>query len=414
MEGTGERTPVFRGDPNEGVVIITSLAQRARPALGVAALIAAALVTLSAAPAVAALREVPDSSWGTNGRVHDIARVGGRIYLAGSFTAVRSPTGKTVARNHLAALDAVSGAVVGGWRANTNGTVYDLASSANGSTIYAGGAFSAVNGVGHRGLVAVSAASGDVRSAFRATTNNTVWALARSGSRLFAGGSFTSVRAGGGSFSRKHLAAVDSSSGAIAATWRPSTNATVKALELSSDQTKLYAGGSFTTASGQPRRFLAAFGPSAGALNPTWRPPLGDIRPCGNGCVMDLDATSGLVYAAVGGRQGGNRAVALNATTGALRWQKLGDGDVQAISYARERVYIGGHFIKIANINRPKFLTVDASNGAVKKDFTPTMNGKMGIWAITALPDGSRLYIGGDFTRVSGTNRYHFAQFRNG
>lgn len=362
-----------------------------------------------AVPGGAVYSNTPDDTWGANGRVYSILEIQNRIYIAGNFTAVVSPTGQSVPRQHLAAFDATTGALDASWTPQANGSVHALAASSDGSTVFAGGAFTTIDGATHNRLAAVDAATGTAVAGWDTGANFPVWDLTVSGSRLYLGGSFTRVAGA----ARKRLAAVDADSGSVVSSWRPSANATVKALEMSSDGSLLFAGGKFTSISGVGRLWIAGLDPSTGSVSETWRGDVfGDISPCGNGCVLDIDATADSVFVAVGGVAGGNRAAALDADTGQLRWRKLGNGDVQAVAFQSGLVYIGGHFNFIANRTRERFLVVNARTGLVRNDFVPRFNSAMGVWSI--LPDGDRLYVGGDFTTVSGVAQPRLARFTDG
>src|SRR6266542_3005437 len=79
-----------------------------------------------------ALADVPtkaSSTWQTNGIVYAVAYARGNVYIGGAFTSVRPPgaapgTGE-VARNHLAAFNATTGALLS-FNHNANATVYSL------------------------------------------------------------------------------------------------------------------------------------------------------------------------------------------------------------------------------------------------------------------------------------------------
>jgi trimeric autotransporter adhesin len=341
--------------------------------------------------------DAPRKTWGTNGQVNEIVRLGSRVYVGGDFTAARSPNGSLVTRRNLAAFDAASGDLVSGWNPGANGIVHSL--DTDGSRIFVGGAFTTVSGVARARLAAVST-SGRLVSSWRANANAKVKAVDAVSGRLYVGGAFTSINGR----SHRRLAAVSTETGSLVP-WSGGTNDVVHALKVSGGM--VYAGGDFTS----PRRYAAAFSASGGAWNGAWDPFVGNIDParCGNGCVLDVDADSKRVYLAVGG-VGGNRAVATNSTTGNTVWQKIGDGDFHSIAVGGSRVYAGGHFISVGgDSTRKRFITVQASSGAYISDFNPFFDKTP--WAITTTPDNWRLYVGGAFTRVSGVAQHKFALF---
>src|SRR3954453_11238622 len=94
--------------------------------------------------------ETADGGWGTNGRVSAIVYVGNVVVVGGTFTEVHDAGGaglNSLPRNNIAAFDATTGEPLASWAPNLNGAVNALAVSPDGKRVYAGGAFSTVNGV---------------------------------------------------------------------------------------------------------------------------------------------------------------------------------------------------------------------------------------------------------------------------
>lgn len=371
----------------------------------VATLCIAMLLPFAGQHASAALAERPAQSWGANGRVSTVLRFKGRIYIGGEFTAVRSPSGNFVPRRHLAALNARTGELVQGWRPVANGTVHALAGSAGGKKIYVGGSFSHVNGKRRRGLVALKTKGGVVRR-FRANTNFPVRSITRRGARLYVGGTFTRITHNGRTFRRSHLAKVSTRTGRVSRRWDPSVNSTVKAVRLHPRRSTLYVGGNFTRAQGRTRQRLAAFGLRKGRLR-RWHPTtLQNLGRCGNGCVLDLAVGRGRVFAGVGAKNG-NRVAAFTTRSGRQLWSRRGNGDVHTVELRRRQVLAGGHFTRLGGSERNWFVTLAARNGAIRRDFTPSFNKP--IWDIDSKP--AHVYMGGEFTRVTGVTRVRFARF---
>ena len=401
-------------------VTAPSAARRLHRSLGrrcSAVVFVALFVALTANPAAAAMQNTPDPTWGVNGRVSAILRLGDRIYLGGNFTRAVPPrhtAGVAVERFNLAAIDAVSGELDVTWDPRTNGPVHTLAASSDGSRIYAGGNFTEVDGTLHKNLVSLDALSGEVDQAWNVNVNYPVWSAATNGSKLHIGGAFTQVTVNGRTWWRTRLAALDQATGSLDMTWKPTAGNTVKAMEVSADGTLIYIGGNFQMVSGQSRRWLAALDVATGAVSSTWVPTTGiwDFSPCGNGCITDIEATSTHVYAAVGGARG-NKVMALDASTAALKWEKYGDGDFQAVGVRGNELYAGGHFEHTSRYpGRERFVTFNATTGAVT-DYYVYVDSSGGIWSILTEP--SRLYLGGDFTKAGPTGaavpQPGFAQF---
>ena len=366
-----------------------------------------ALLVASGAALAATLSGVADADTvQTNGRVVAILVRGDTVYLGGYFTRVDGVT-----RNHLAAIDATTGKLTG-WNPNANGSVRSLALSADGSRILAGGAFGRVGGLGRQRLAAINASTGAVDPTWKPQANDTVYALATSGQSVYVGGKFATVNGQ----SRAHLALVDATTGTLAPNWAPSADGEVRALGLSSDGTRLYAGGEFTTLNGTSRPYLAALSPTTGALSGTWSRP---TRP--NGRVFDLEASGGKVYTAEGGA--GGAAAAYDATTGVRAWIARGEGDAQGVAVVGSEVYVGGHFKTLSGQSRQQLAALNATTGALDPQWNPKASlgdncttwqpniCGSGVWALTADPSAGRLYAGGDFREVSGDRHAGFARF---
>jgi hypothetical protein len=369
---------------------------------GIAFLLSATVVfavlslSLVASQASAAPSDVPDE--GTvqvDGRVNTILPVGNRIYLGGEFTHVNG-----LSRNYLAAVDATTGQLTN-WAPSANARVRALAASPDGTTIYAGGSFSQVNGLARWRLVSLDATTGAVDPSWKPTADSGVHALAVSGNRLYIGGSFLSIDGQ----SRSHLALLDRSTGALDPSWTPSANNnTVRTLALSSDGSRVYAGGDFSTVSGQSKPYLASLDATSGALDDAFLPP------SPNGEVLELVVSGGRIYTAEGGP--GGAMAAYDATTGTRTWRKSTDGDAESVTTLGNEVYVAGHFELVGSQTRDAFAALDLATGALDPQWAPVAE-PVGTdaWAIASDASRGRVYAGGDFTSISGYDHQRFAQF---
>ena len=128
----------------------------------------------------------------------------------------------------------------------------------SGSTLYAGGVFSQVNGTQSRGSVAAFTTALDTGNAlpFNPVTNGSVFALAKSSNTLFVGGTFTTVN--NNAAARSRLAAFDTTQPTSNVTsFNPSVAGTVTALSTGSGT--LNAGGVFTTVRSRPQSNVTRF-----------------------------------------------------------------------------------------------------------------------------------------------------------
>jgi hypothetical protein len=243
---------------------------------GVAALAAALLAVLPASPAAAVNASHPSvvsadpANWtphALDGTVYRIIQIGNRVYMGGSFTRVRNSNSSTqLSMPRLVAFNATTGQIDTTFRPAVNGTVRALEASADGQSIYVGGAFSSAGGGTARNVARLNAATGARWSGFTATTvNGSVLDMRLVGNRLIIGGAFQSI----GGASRRALGALNATTGAGDAfinlnfdgkrTTSAGNTAPVKveALDVSADGRRLVAIGNFSTVAGQTRHQLA-------------------------------------------------------------------------------------------------------------------------------------------------------------
>lgn len=332
------------------------------------------------------------------GVVYAITQIGDTTYIGGSFAAVSGQP-----RANLAAIRA-DGSLDPAWVPTTDGTVYALAASADGSKVYVGGSFATVDGQARR-LAALTADTGALVEGWTTTTsNNTVRALTADGTgRLYVGGSFS--RIGGRAIAR--LAAVDQATGVVDPAFAPQPNNTVRALGLTDDGTRVYAAGSFSTMGGQSRPGAAELTP-AGATT--------SFAPTEGGVAISLDVSpSGRLFFGTTN----NRTWAYDPAVSSLPLYRVRtSGDVQAILATADEVYVGGHFSgfpesKLNRLHIASFLAADGSPTA----WNPGANGSYGVWAFgltrsaPVLGAIDALSVGGDFTRVAGAARRGYARF---
>ncbi|MBL8930883.1 MAG: hypothetical protein JNL54_12220 [Kineosporiaceae bacterium] len=371
----------------------------------VALLVAVVGIPIGVSAAEAAYNPTPRPAWNpTSGRVYAIARAGNTIVFGGSFTALWSPTtGATVARNYLAAVDAVTGELLP-WNPSANGEVRALEASVDGGTVYVGGAFTAVGGLTRNRIAALGVPSGSVLTSFTASSPATVTSLELIGDTLYAGGYFTSLNG----VARSRLGALDATTGALRTGFTASSDASIRTLMAAPDGSALYVAGEVTRLSGATRGYLGSVNPVTGAAT-SWNPPIpcvDAVLPC---YVWDLTQDDATVYAAVSGP--GGHVIAYSKSSGAKRWDTHGDGDVQGIDIYHGVVYGGGHFdLDFGGQARAGIVALRASNGAVLSTFAPQLLNGLGVFAVLAGSDHLRL--GGGFTRVgANTGEQRFAEF---
>ena|GEM_PF-6355379 len=180
------------------------------------------------------------------------------------------------------------------------------------------------------------------------STNGRVSTILKVGDTVYIGGSFTQVNG----VERDHLAAIDASTMQLTG-WAPSANNNVLALAASPDGSTIYAGGAFTRV---------------------------------NGVVQ-------------------NRVVALDARSGAIEtWRVWTNYNVRELLVSGNQVYIGGDFTIINGQSQPYLALVNGAGvsnpGALVGGWSASLNGR--VWSLELSLGDGLLYVGGDFTSVSG------------
>jgi hypothetical protein len=334
------------------------------------------------------------------GVVYAITQIGGLTYIGGAFASVDGTP-----RANVAAIR-TDGSLDPTWNPSTDGTVYALAASSDGSKVFLGGLFTTVGGTTHPRIAAVTPDTGALVPGWDTTANtNAVRALAAdAGDRLYVGGNFG--RVGGRAVPR--LAAVSQATGAVDTAFVPAPNGTVRSLALPDDGSAVYAGGGFSVIGGAARPGAAELSTVTGAAT--------SFAPSDGGVVISMDVSPGgrLFFGTTS-----NRTWAYDpADGGAPEYRLRTGGDVQAILALDDEVYIGGHFNTLpeSKLNRVALASFDPANG-VPTAWNPGAAGPFGVWALalTRTPlspnEPQALSIGGDFSRVGGLARRGYTRF---
>ena len=313
------------------------------------------------------------------------------VYAGGQFTSVNG-----LRRANLAALDAASGALDTGFVADANGAV--MAMTSDGVGLYAGGVFSTVNGVTRRRLARLDVATGAVVAGWEATASAEVQSLTLAGDRLYVGGAFSTMAG----LPRNHLARLSTATGAVDA-WNPNVDSGIHRIRLSADGSLVYVAGDFSVVGSVARQRMAAIEAATG-LATAWHPrvqvPLTSMALSGDGTLAFVATRGGTII--------GNRLQAWSTVTGALVWDRPGDGDFQAVDTSASFVYTGGHFTTVAGHERGHLAVFDQHTGAIQP-WAPWISGVHGVLDLQVT--AGSILVAGEFHKVSGAVAQGFARF---
>ncbi|MEZ4210189.1 MAG: hypothetical protein R3B38_00495 [Patescibacteria group bacterium] len=331
----------------------------------------------------------------TSGQVNSIDLDGDILYVGGTFISIGGSSRSRIAAFDLGDADPDAATT---FNPNMSSTVERV--MVNSSTIYIGGAFTTGSGVSRSKIMAVDA-NGDETS-FAPETDNTVYAIAANGTNVFIGGTFLMTNA----ITRNRIAAIDLSTGEPT-NFAPSglTTGIVYSVALSSDDSTLYIGGSFSSVNGSSRGDGAALATSDGTLQ-SWNPAT-------NGIVYDikLNSDDSIVY--IGGtfttvNSGGstrNRAASYTTSDDTITsWDPNLDGNVRDILISGSTVYLGGEFANSGATARTNVAAYDLSGGTPSTPTSLSATIAGGDVYSLGLRSGI-LYLGGDFTTIGGTSR---------
>jgi hypothetical protein len=219
-----------------------------------------------------------------------------------------------------------------------------------------------------------------------------VRALATWGDRLYLGGTFGSISG----TTRRGIAALNAITGKVIKKWYPGdVDRSVRALAVT--PTRLVVGGTFGMIGTAVRPYVTTVTHTGANVKPWATPPLDQV--------LALSALGDHIY--VGSRS--NEVTKHEVTTGQQLWAVSGDGDVQAVVAQDGIVYIGGHFEIFTGQPENKIAAVTTDGSRV--EWGAYANSVHGVFAMAG---GTHLFIGGDFTIVSGEARRGFAAFSEG
>lgn len=406
---------------------------RKLPVFSAAAILAAATLGVLASPSATALQPpvgiTADSltTYQTNGIVYAIAQASGTVFTGGTFSAIR-PAGSAAGSNetsvaNFAAFDAATGAPTGCQLnftvGSNNATVRALAVSPDGSTLYAGGFFGTVNGVGVSSLAAIDIATCTVSPTFHPAVSGTIRALTATNDAVYFGGDVTSV----GGQARGRFAAV-SSAGALLP-WAPNADDPGRAIALTPDNSKVILGGDFQTVNGTDSHSVAVVDATDGSLVKAY--PVGFISPTSVTKSIYVDPASNAFYTGNEGTGGGvfDGRIAFSLTDFNQIWRDNCLGATQTVAVYQTVLYSGSHahdcssMGEYPNTTRKHLLAESVTDPHLLSWYPDTNDGigeKIGprVMSVSSSGGTDYLWVGGEFTTVNGVAQQGLTRFASG
>ncbi|MFF2901440.1 LamG-like jellyroll fold domain-containing protein [Streptomyces sp. NPDC057966] len=366
------------------------------------------------------------TTWQTNGIVWSMAASdAGVVYTGGTFSTVRPPdaapgTSEQPAVN-FAAFDAATGAPTGCRLSFTlssgTATVRALALSPDQKTLYVGGQFGSVSGVGVSNIAAIDTASCTPRKDFKVSVSATVRALAVTADTVYLGGDFNTVAGQ----TRNKFAAV--TTGAALKPWKANADEIGRAVELTPDRKHVLLGGNFFKVNGTTSHALAVVDATTGAVTKSY--PAGFIP--NTSTVQDLTTDATGFYTANEGTGGGvfDGRIALDLSDFEQRWRDTCLGATQAVLVHDGVLYSGSHAHDCATMgefpNQPrKHLLAQSVDDPKLLPWFPDTNDGIGepvgprVMAQTDKGGHHYLWVGGEFTTVNGSAQQGLTRFADG
>ena len=298
----------------------------------------------------------------TTGEITDLAYIGNRVFIAGSFTQIQNNTaGNTTTYNQpsLASYNLDTGLVDTNFRPTFGGGgVTEVEASPDGTKLFVVGRFNTVNGVTKRKIASINPTTGATVTGFTANANAAATSVEATNTTVYVGGQFVTVN----NTSRVSLAAVSATTGAVVTGFVNNMSGgigvngelTVQALVLSPDSSKLLVVHTGRQIAGQDRYGVGLINTQNNQLLP-WRTRLWDDNLQFVGGVQRIFA--GAIapngqYFVVSSGSGGDRPP-INDTAVAFPiagndnveplWVSRCFDSVYSVAITENAVYLGGH-----------------------------------------------------------------------
>ncbi|GAA1417357.1 PKD domain-containing protein [Agrococcus citreus] len=367
-----------------------------------------------------------------NGYVWAQTMIGSTVYAAGGFANARAPLAapgtSLTPRSNILSFDIRTGNL-SSFAPQVNGPIRAVAASPDGSRLYIGGSFTSVNGQSRFNVAALDPVTGALVPGFNASIGGSgVYGMAVTGDAVYVTGLFSQANG----VARQNLAAFATANGALRP-WAPTLDRQGDALVIEPGGAHVIVGGRFSVTNGVVQRGLAAIHPVSGALDTSWLAPRTVVNGWGSGAnagkagifALATDANgvygTGWVFAnaEVGNLEG---VFAAEAGTGAIRWVADCHGDHYGVYSTGEVVYATSHThacdtAGLAPELSPRtYRYVEAFSATAEGTLTRTPSAGVSYkdWSGTPAPEPYAWYP--DFTvgRTSGLNQAGLSMTGNG
>ena len=382
-ESTG-MVDLWKADTNEGV---TALGESPGGEL----LVAGRFTSLGGLPSNGLARVTPegkpDPTWhppvgkGATGIYDD----GATILVTGA-TALDGPK-----RACVAAFDA-HGATTA-WQAEVAGNAPHITAIAfTSEAVFLGGDFNAVNGITRQNLVRIDRVTGRVDGRWQVNANSLVRALSVKGDSLYIAGNFTRL----GATSQSYAGRLALKNGAVE-TWNPNLDGPVFAIIPTAGSDSVWLAGAFSLAGGAPHRGLALVnGTDATAVAGT--PDLLDAQGRGGSGYALLPLGDGRLlvggeFTTVGAVPRNNLAMLTSDLQVETQWQADTNGAVMTLATDDRNVAIGGGFSQIADQEQIGLAVLSLQPGAKPIGGFSSMDGEVQALSLAR----NSLWVGGGF-----------------
>ena len=233
-------------------------------------------------------------TFNTSGQVYAMTKVGGYLYLGGTFYTINGVSAKALAKIQISDASLINNSSLTAFATSHHIDAMLL----NGTDLYIGGYFTKIGSVTKYNLAKIDTNTDTADVTWNPIENSgpNVYSLAISGTSLYVGGSFTSITNGGTSYSRASLAKFSLlGTGSIDTTWDANLTfsaGSVYSYSLLTGGGYLYIGGSYGKVGSTVRYGLSRINETDASLDTNWTTGINS-----SGSVKSIISDGSYIYA---------------------------------------------------------------------------------------------------------------------